>query len=476
MQETSLVTGCWIHGHEVSTHLKLAVEDPTDRTIITYVDMATGTELDQAVCSSEEAFEVWQTKGPGERYRLVKQWARSIRENGDELAYVLSLEVGKPIRAARSEVYGAAKFLDYCAEEGFRLRAEYSENGFLIVREPIGVCAIITPYNYPLSTLVTKAGAALVAGCTVVIKPDEHTPLSTLLMAKLASDAGIPYGVINVICGTGEKVGQLLISHPSVRLVSFTGSTKVGKEIYGVCAQNVKRIILELGGNCPAIIAPDARWDELLSSIIQQAFKNTGQYCYRITRLIVHKSIYESFIKRFVEGVRSLRIGHPRDEETQLGPLNNARIYEQFRRQIISVKEQGGRIVFGDIPSEVPSQGYYVQPIVFSEIPASPCVEKQEFFGPVALISSYTDDNEAISMANNTIFGLAAYVFTEDTKRALWWSHRLEAGSIWINRIHQARFDAPFGGFKQSGIGREKSRYGIESFTELKTMYLSLVH
>ncbi|SFM61852.1 aldehyde dehydrogenase family protein [Thermodesulforhabdus norvegica] len=474
MDRESLITGCWIHGREVVTHRFWSVEDPAERAVIARVHTASEEEVNQAVCSSAQAFANWRMLSPEKRSELIKKWAELLKRNAERLSEVLSLEVGKPIRSARSEVVSAADFLDYCATEGIRISARYSDSGFIVIREPVGICGIITPYNYPLSTLAVKVGPALMAGCTAIVKPDEHTPLSSLMAAKLALDAGIPPGVINVLCGPGEEAGRLLVRHPSVRLISFTGSTKVGKEIYAECSAYIKRVILELGGNCPAIIASDASWERHLDSITQQTFKNTGQYCYRITRIIVHKSIYESFTARFVEKTRNLRVGNPKSEETQLGPLNNLKIYENFRRQILSVLEHGGEMLLGEVPEETPSGGYFVRPVVFRNVPTSARIGFQEYFGPVAFIIPFSDDDEALELANDTIFGLAAYIFTEDYRRALRWSRNIEAGSIWVNRIHQARFDAPFGGFKQSGIGREKSLHGIEAFTELKTLYFKL--
>lgn len=473
MEGESLITGCWIHGREVLTHRLWSVEDPAERLIIARVHIASEKEVDQAVCSSGRAFSKWRALPPEKRAYWIRQWAASIKDNTEKLAEIISSEVGKPIRAARSEVQSAVEFLEYCAGEGSRVSARCSDNGFLVLREPVGVCGIITPYNYPLSTMAVKVGSALVAGCTVVVKPDEHTPLSSLLAARLATDAGIPPGVINVVCGPGEETGRLLVRHPLVRLISFTGSTKVGKEIYAASSEHVKRIILELGGNCPAIVARDSLWERHIDSMIEQTFKNTGQYCYRITRIIVHKSIYEAFVGSFVEKARKLRVGNPKSEETQLGPLNNLKIYENFRRQILSILEHGAEMILGQIPDEVPSTGYFVRPVVFLNIPRSARMEFQEYFGPVAFIIPFSDDDEALELANRTTFGLAAYIFTEDYRRALKWARNLEAGSVWINRIHQARFDAPFGGFKESGIGREKSIYGIEAFTELKTIYFN---
>ena len=474
---SNLVTGCWINGKEVKKSKTMPVENPADGSVVAHVSMGNQEDIEASVKAAKKAFYKWREEGVEKRADIIKKWAEVLKGSKEFLATLLSFEVGKPISSAKSEVQSAISFLEYCASEAVRFKHTFhgsliTPGSFFIVREPIGVCGVITPYNYPLSTFVTKVGPALSMGCTVITKPDEHTPLTTLFVARLASKSGLPEGVLNVVCGPGEDVGRRLVEHPDVRLISFTGSTDVGKEILTKSASNLKRVILELGGNCPAIIAGDAKWRDYMERIVNQTFKNSGQYCYRITRLIVHESIFDEFLEAFAERTSQLKVGHPLDNSSDLGPLNNRRIYERFRQQIISMKEAGAEIFLGEIPEEVSkTSGYYCHPIIFTEVPDGSAFWQEEYFGPVAFFQKYSADDEAIKIANSTRFGLAAYIFTSDIKRAYKWSNLIEAGSVWINCIHQARFDAPFGGYKESGLGREKSHHGFEAFTELKTIY-----
>ncbi|MEJ5301748.1 MAG: aldehyde dehydrogenase family protein [Thermodesulforhabdaceae bacterium] len=466
-----LIDSCWINGLEVKPNSDLVVEDPAERVPIAAVPIAGKEEVQLAVEAAQKAFILWKSLPAEKRSEALYRLGLSIKAHRDELALILSREAGKPIRAAQSEVESSVDFLLYCAEEIKRLRGIAGDR-FFILREPVGVCAIITPFNYPLSTLVTKIGPALATGCTVVIKPDEHTPLSTLLIAKLAHDAGFPPGVINVVTGPGIPTGEALLDHPAVRAISFTGSTETGKLIYARSSQFVRRLVLELGGNCPALIASDARWQSHIKAMVQQTFKNSGQYCYRITRFIVHESIYEEFAENFVKVTKELKVGHPRIPETDLGPLNNQRIYERFCQQVERVFAGGAKLLCGKLPDrKEASSSYYCSPMVFSDIPENIGVAQDEFFGPVAFLFRYQTDEEALRLANASRFGLAAYIFTEDVNRISLWMNNIEAGSLWVNSIHQARFEAPFGGYKESGLGREKSFAGFEAFTELKTVY-----
>ncbi len=477
MHSEKLVTGCWIEGREVSTSIKMNVNNPADGGEIASVSVASASELEASIYAARKAFPVWKGFSFEKRAEVIGKWAEIIRSHSNFISTVLTNEVGKPIAAARSEVESAISFLEYCASESARMKKEVYNRfdisePFLVIREPIGVCGIITPYNYPLSTFVTKVGPALSVGCSVVVKPDEHTPLSTLFMVSLTKDAGFPPGVVNVLCGTGNSVGRLLVEHRDVRLISFTGSTSVGKDIVARSSAHLKRLILELGGNCPAIISGDSNWEMHINNIVKQTFKNSGQYCYRITRLIVHSSIFDKFVSEFIKKTRLLNVGHPMKENTDLGPLNNRKIYERFRHQIIDICSKGAKIIFGSVPEEISENfGYYCKPIIITDLPPESNWCQSEYFGPVAFVQRYSNDDEAIEMANATPFGLAAYVFSSDVEKAYRWAESIEAGSVWINCIHQARFDAPFGGYKESGLGREKSRFGFEAFTELKTIY-----
>lgn len=401
-----------------------------------------------------------------------------MREAQEELALQVCEEVGKPLPAARDEVSSAAHLMDYFAEEGRRLSGHVPQLGYpreqvLIVREPIGVVATITPFNYPLSTLVCKMAPALAVGCTVVAKPDDHTPLSTLQLAEMALEVGLPAGAFNVLTGPGRQVGRLLVEHPVPRLIAFTGSTEVGKEIQTISARWVRKVIMELGGHCPAIVCADAPWRDLLPQIIGQTFKNSGQYCYHISRIYVAEEIYGDFLQEFIRLTSRLRVGPAMASTTQLGPLNNERILRRVQGQVEAARREGAAVVLGGAPCDIPSGGFYYPPTVLTQVRPEMDIMREEVFGPVVMISPFASLPEAIEQANASAYGLAAYLFSSNLGNALEGAGQLEAGSVWINRIHQAYPEAPFGGMKESGLGREKSPWGLEEYTELKTLYFS---
>jgi succinate-semialdehyde dehydrogenase/glutarate-semialdehyde dehydrogenase len=316
-------------------------------------------------------------------------------------------------------------------------------------------------------------GPALAVGCSLIAKPDEHTPLSTLELAQLGARAGLPPGVFNVLTGPGTVTGRLMVEHPVPGLITFTGSTQVGKEIQAASARYVRKTILELGGNCPAIVCEDASWRDLLPQFVQQSLKNSGQYCYRTSRFYVQDSIYEDFLRQFIKIATTLRVGHPKDPDVQLGPLNNADILARVRSQVETAVEEGARVECGGNSSSVSDRGFYYPPTVLTRVGSHLSILQEEVFGPVVLITPLSDMQKAIEEANATPYGLAAYLFTTNLANAMEWANRLEVGSVWVNRIHQAYHEAPFGGMKESGLGREKSRFGLEEYTELKTIYLS---
>jgi succinate-semialdehyde dehydrogenase / glutarate-semialdehyde dehydrogenase len=403
-----------------------------------------------------------------------------VRLQQDEFAALLSRESGKPGKAALSEVQSAAALIDYFAQESLRLAGHIPLMGnprekVLIVREPVGVVVGITPFNYPLSTLISKLAPALAVGCTVVVKPDEHTPLCALRLAQLALTTGLPPGVFNVVTGTGPETGHHLVHHPLPRLIAFTGSTAVGKKIQAASAPWVRKTILELGGHCPAIICADAPWQDLLPQLVAQIFKNTGQYCYRISRIFVAESIAADFLQGLLQAASALKVGPAADPATDLGPLNNAEIHASIVEQVGTAVRQGARVELGGCPLTAPpcERGFYFPPTILTNVNSDMAIMREEIFGPVVMIQPFADVARAIDQANATPYGLAAYLFTRALGNALEWAEQLECGSVWINQIHQAYPQAPFGGMKESGLGREKSRFGIEEYTELKTIYLS---
>ncbi len=470
--------GCWIQGEErkgVGCHPLI---DPATEEVFAYVSAAESGLVNEAVDGAQRAFRGWRSIPAPRRSQILHDLADRVRSESESLASLVCREVGKPLQAAREEVSSTAHLFDYFAEECLRLSGQipllgYHREKVLVVREPAGVVIAITPFNYPLSTLACKAAPALAAGCTVVAKPDEHTPLSTLMLARLASSAGVPPGAFNVLTGSGHETGRLLTAHPVPRLVTFTGSTQVGKEIQEVSARWVRKVILELGGHCPAIVCADAPWPEIVPQLVSQSLKNCGQYCYRVSRIYVAGEIYDAFLDEFVRQVRDLKIGNPADPGVEMGPMNNADVLARVRLQVDTALRGGARLETGGNNTRLYEKGHFYPPTVLSQVEPRTALMKEEIFGPVVIACRFHDIGKAVEEANATPFGLAAYLFTNDVAGALEWAGEIEAGSIWINRIHQAYPQAPFGGMKESGLGREKSRFGLEEYTELKTIYLS---
>ncbi len=469
---------CWIHGEAKQNGSLYPLVDPSTGEVFAQATAADQSMAHSALESARDCFLTWRNTPASQRAAVLRAFAERLRAEKEMLAETICKEVGKPIRSARDEVSSAAGLIDYFADESLRLTGEipllgHQREKVLIVREPAGVVAAITPFNYPLSTLAGKMAPALAVGCAVVAKPDEHTPLGALKMAQLASEAGLPAGAFNVLTGSGPEVGRLLVEHPIPRIVSFTGSTEVGKEIQAICSKFVRKSILELGGQCPCIICADAPWRDLLPQIVSQCMKNSGQYCYRISRIYVARAVYEPFLKELAGNVAALRVGPAADPEMDLGPLNNADILASVRSKVDEAIRKGAHAECGGLHADLPRRGFYFAPTVLTGVTAEMSIMQEEVFGPVVTVSPFDSVDDAIEEANASRYGLAAYLFSKDLGLAMDLVGRLEVGSVWINRIHQAYPEAPFGGMKESGLGREKSHFGLEEYTELKTIYLS---
>lgn len=470
--------GCWIHGEEKEGPFHYSLVDPCSQEKIAEVAGAREELVDLAMESAGSGFAQWRAMTVHQRAGALRAMADSMRRGADSLSHLLSREVGKPLGAARDEVLSAASLFDYFAEEGCRLTGRIPLLGVareqvMIVREPVGVVVAITPFNYPLSTLAAKVAPALAAGCCVVAKPDEHTPASTLEVARMAFQAGLPPGAFNVLTGDGPSTGRLVVSHPIPRMVTFTGSTEVGKEIQRSCAETVKKVVLELGGNCPAIICGDAPWPDLLPQLIAQSFKNSGQYCYRISRFYLAEEIFEDFVREFVRHAGALKVGPAMASGTDLGPLNNVEVLSRVKGQVEQALADGAQLKLGGGGGHVPTPGFYYPPTVLTDVRRACGIRHQEVFGPVVVAMPFRNPEDALEDVNASPYGLAGYIFTKDLALALDLVGKLEVGSVWVNRIHQAYAEVPFGGMKESGLGREKSGYGLEEFTELKSIYLS---
>ncbi len=456
------------------------VRNPATGAVIDTVPWGTADDADRAVQAAAAAFTRWRKVPVEERARLQHRAAEAMRAASGEIGRLLCLELGRPLKGAVAEVRRAADLLDVYAEEGVRIHGELRQSTLpgekvLVSREPVGVVVAITPFNYPINLLVFKLGAALIAGCTVVAKPADDTPLSTLALAGVLHEAGIPAGVFNVVTGRGSEIGSALIGHRIPRKVAFTGGTQAGKKIAALAAQTMKRVTLELGGQCPAIVRADADLDVAARAIVNHAFANSGQFCYRVNRVYAQRAIYEPLLARLAEHAGRLTVGDGFAEDVAMGPLVNEKIFANAYAQIVDAEAKGARILTGGrrLTGGAFDLGFFLPATIVADADHGMKVMREETFGPVLGVMPYDSDLEAIERANDTLYGLAGFVFSGDVGIALTMADAIEAGSIWINDIHRSRHDVPFGGVKESGVGREKGRYGVEAYLEYKTTYLT---
>jgi len=472
-----LINGEWLPSVSGRT---LDVVNPSTGDSIATIPNSCYEDIDCAVQSSLKAFIHWKNEPAEKRAKIIHSAAELIRANVDKIGNNITREMGKPRKAAISEVLGSAEIFDFFAEEALRIKGDiyqynYSNEQVQVVREPVGVVAAITSANYPVALLTWKLGAALASGCTVIAKPDERASSSVLDFGKLFLQAGLPAGVFNVITGKGEEAGTLLVKHPQVSKIAFTGSTQVGKMIASIAAGTCKRVSLELGGQCPSIIMPGIEFSKIIDEFISQTFNNSGQYCYRINRAYVHEDVCDNFTQMLVEKVKRLKVGSPDEDGVDLGPLYHQKIFDHAMLHINDAHEKGANLLCGGKRLFPERQGtFYMEPTILNNTNHTMLIMKEETFGPVLGIMKITSLTEAISLANDSVYGLAAFVYTSDAGIGLQAARRLETGVIWVNRIHKAYQFTPFGGMKQSGYGREKSEYGLDEYLEYKTIYLNL--
>lgn len=456
------------------------VRNPTNGVLIDTVPEGDAADANIAVRAAERAFETWRRTPTAERARLQRNAASLMRERAADLASLLCAELGRPLPACLTEIERSAELLEVYAEEGLRLRAELSLGGApgekaIVTREPVGVVVAIAPFNYPITLLTFKLGAALIAGCAVVAKPAEDTPLSTLKLAELFAEAGYPRGCFNVVTGEGREIGMALVRHPVPRKVAFTGGVAAGKAIAAEAVQTMKRLTLELGGQSPAIVRADADIAKAAKAIARHAFANSGQFCYRVNRVYIERAVYEPFLDALTAEVDKLKAGDPLTPGVSLGPLINARIFANSERQIADARAKGARVLMGGdrLGGEGFDRGYFLPPTLIADATPDMLVMREETFGPVLVLMAFDDIREALRLANDTPLGLAAFVFTRDLATGLSLAERIDAGSVWVNDIFRSRQDMPFGGMKESGVGREKGRAGVEAYLETKSIYLS---
>jgi succinate-semialdehyde dehydrogenase/glutarate-semialdehyde dehydrogenase len=466
------IDGKWIDGGGVR---RISVVDPASDTVVGSVPALGRQETARAIDAAHRAWPAWRGLTAKDRARLLRRWYELVTVHRQDLARIMTMEQGKPLAEAEEEILYGANYIEWYAEEGKRVYGDtipMAQQGkrIVVLKEPVGVCAAITPWNFPSSMIARKAAPALAAGCTLVVKPASQTPLSALALAFLADEAGIPPGVFNVVTGPAHEIGAEMTANPLVRKLSFTGSTAVGKLLMRDCAATVKKISLELGGHAPFIVFDDADVDEAVRGAMASKYRNSGQTCVCANRFFVQKGVYEQFAAKLVAAVQGLRVGNGFEEGVQQGPLIDRAAVLKVEEQIGDAVAKGARIACGG--KRLGSAGYFFEPTVLLDAATDMLIAQEETFGPVAPLFVFTDDREAVALANDTPYGLAAYFYSRDIGRIWRTAEALEYGMVGINTGRMSSEAAPFGGVKESGIGREGSKYGIEEYLELKYLCL----
>jgi succinate-semialdehyde dehydrogenase/glutarate-semialdehyde dehydrogenase len=467
-REDLFVGGRWRSG---GTDRRIDVTDPATGAVIGQIAEADESDVRGAIAAAQEAFPVWAGLTAQQRGRILRRWYDLIVENADDLAMILTAEQGKPLSEARGEILYGAGFVEWYSEEGKRVYGDVIPTNqrsrrLLTMRQPVGVAAAITPWNFPSAMILRKAGPALAAGCPMVVKPADETPLSATALAELASRAGMPDGVFNVVVGEPQMVGELLTSDPRVRTLSFTGSTAVGKLLMSQSSRTVKKVALELGGNAPLIIFDDADLDAAVTGAMASKFRNAGQTCVCANRVLVQSGIHDAFVERFREAIQSLVVGSGFADGSQQGPLISEDAVAKVQRHIADAVERGASVVTGG--KRHPLGQHFFEPTLLTGVTRDMLVAQEETFGPVAPVIRFDTEQEALDIANDTPFGLASYFFTRDLGRMWRVGEALEFGVVGVNTGLISYEGAPFGGVKESGLGREGSRHGMDEFTDLK--------
>ncbi|UNL82956.1 NAD-dependent succinate-semialdehyde dehydrogenase [Priestia koreensis] len=467
----------YVNGEWITTDEKIEVTNPATNEVIATVPKGGEKEATRAVDAAYEAFKEWSKKTAEERGKLLMKWHALIEEHTEELGKIMTLEQGKPLKEAQGEISYANGFISWYAEEGKRVYGETipasaANKRIFVHKQPVGVLAAITPWNFPAAMITRKVGPALAAGCTAVIKPASQTPLTALRLAELAEEAGIPKGVLNVVTGSAKTIGDTWLADERVRKLSFTGSTEIGKQLMKGAADTVKKISLELGGHAPFIVTENADIEKAVSQAVASKFRNAGQTCVCTNRFYVQESVAEEFTSKFIEAVKKLKVGDGL-EGNDIGPLIDGDAVKKVREHIADAKEKGGTLETGGDTFK-DDGGLFVEPTIISGASDDMLCMYDETFGPVAPIATFKTIDEAIERANNSPFGLAAYLFTEHIKEAIKIAEALEYGIVGVNDGLPSTPQAPFGGFKESGLGREGGHYGIDEFLEVKYISLGL--
>lgn len=471
LRQQALFAGRWQDGHQGAT---LPVNDPSTGETLATIPALGRAETEQAIACAESVRISWGRTTHASRAALLEKWHQLMLDHADDLAMIMTAEQGKPLAEARGEVLYGASFVKWFAEEARRIYgdtipAPSDDRRILVLKQPVGVAAAITPWNFPIAMITRKVAPALAAGCPIIVKPSELTPLSALALAVLAERAGFPPGVLQMLTGLPEEIGETLTRSQTVRKISFTGSTRIGQLLMQQSANSLKRLSLELGGNAPMIVFDDADIEIAVAGVMLSKFRNAGQTCVCANRILVQRNIYPRFTERLLEAVATLKVGDGFAPGSTIGPLINARAVEKVKGHIDDALSQGATLLTGGISQE---RGTFVQPTVLGDVTVKMRIAHEETFGPVAPLFIFDEEEEAIAMANDTPYGLAAYFFTENIRRGWRVAEALEAGMVGFNTGAVSLEVAPFGGVKHSGLGREGSRYGIEEYLELKTFHI----
>ncbi|WP_434636229.1 NADP-dependent succinate-semialdehyde dehydrogenase [Klebsiella sp. I138] len=473
-RQQAFINGEW---REAITGDVIPVTNPANGEVLGSVPKMGAEETRDAIHAAHRALPAWRQLTAKERAAILRRWFDLMMANQDDLARLMTLEQGKPLAEAKGEIGYAASFIEWFAEEGKRIYGDtipghQADKRLIVIKQPIGVTAAITPWNFPAAMITRKAGPALAAGCTMVLKPASQTPFSALALAELARRAGIPDGVFNVVTGSASAVGNELTGNPLVRKLSFTGSTEIGRQLMAQCAQDIKKVSLELGGNAPFIVFDDADLDKAVDGAMASKFRNAGQTCVCANRLYVQDSVYERFAEKLQQAVDKLHLGDGLQAGVTTGPLIDEKAIAKVQEHIADAVGKGARVITGGKVHSL--GGNFFQPTILVDVPVDAKVAKEETFGPLAPLFRFSDEADVIHQANDTEFGLAAYFYARDLSRVFRVGEALEYGIVGINTGLISNEVAPFGGVKSSGLGREGSKYGIEDYLEIKYMCIGL--
>ena len=469
---------CYINGEWINANSKenISVNNPASLEEIGTVPKCGKDETILAIESAQKAFPEWKAKSARERSNILRKWFELFIKNQEELAQIMTIEQGKPIKEARGEITYGASFVEWFSEEAKRVYGDtipdpMTDRRIIVLKQPVGVVAAITPWNFPSSMITRKCAPALAVGCPVVIKPASQTPFSALALAALAEEAGFPKGTINVITGKASEIGEELSTSPIVRKLSFTGSTEVGKILLQKCSSTVKKVSMELGGHAPFIVFDDADINEAVVGAMQSKFRNTGQTCVCANRIYVQEKVHDEFCEKFIEAVSKLKVGEGLDEEVASGPMIDEHSLAKVEEHVEDAVQMGAKVAIGGARHALGKNFY--QPTILTGVTPKAKITFEETFGPVAPVYKFKDEKEVIELANNSPYGLASYFYSRDIGRIWRVAEGLEYGMVGVNTGLTSKAEAPFGGIKESGLGREGSKYGMDDFLEIKYINMS---